>query len=618
MDRKSILVIACCIVLMFLWRPMIDKIRPPIPLPPRDTNAVAAAQSSATPQTGTSPATTAAPAGVISGGTVRTPISTNRVERLVVAANEDARYTFTSHGGGLKEIALLNYREVVTRQSKKLPITTDGAATLNSQAHLPVLAVVGDENVQGDGVFILSQTSAGILAEKTLTNGLRITKEFRLGTNYLIHATVRFENTSRAAVTLPQQDWVVGTATPMGWDDDGSQVGMMWFDGGKKHDTSGAYFDNKTLGCFPGTPRTEYRDGASNVVWTASHNQFFFLAAMPDAPAQQVTVHRYDLPRPEKGIHSDPAKPAPKAYETMMVYPGVTLAAGQAIERKFNIFAGPKEYRTLDRIGNSVMNKVDLVMGFDGFFGFFAKVLLLGMNALHEYLRLPYGWAIIGITVIIKLLFWPLTAISTRSSQKMAALAPQLTEIKEKYKDDQLKMQQKMSAMYRENGVNPVAGCIPVLIQLPVFFGLFAMLRSAIELRGASFLWAVDLSKTDTLFIIPGLGFLPFVGTTEGLPINLLPLLYISTAIWQTHTMPVTPGMDPTQQKLMRWMPLMFLAILYNFSSGLALYMTVNNLLTILQTKLMMKKPVDAPPGSKPVAAIQKHSALTPVSKKKK
>jgi YidC/Oxa1 family membrane protein insertase len=408
---------------------------------------------------------------------------------------------------------------------------------------------------------------------------------------------------------------VVGTATPMGWDDDGSKVGVMWFDGGKDHDVASAYFDNRTLGCFPGTPRTEYREGASNVVWTATHNQFFLLAAMPDAPAGQVVIHRFDLPRPAKGPHSDPKNPAPKAFETVVVYPPATIAPGQSLERRFNLFAGPKEYRTLDRISARLKNNIDLVMNFDGFFGFFAKILLLAMNGLHEFLRLPYGWAIIGITVIIKLLFWPLTAASTRMSQKMAELAPQTTVIREKHKDDPLKMQQKINELYKANGVNTVAGCVPVLIQLPVFFGLFAMLQSAIELRGASFFWAPDLSKADTLFVIPGLNFIPFLSIPEGLPFNLLPILYITTAIWQTHVMPMSPGMDPMQQKMMRWMPLMFLAFLYTFSSGLALYMTVNNLLTILQTKMMMK---NAPAAAAPVETTKTNPALTPPSKKKK
>ena len=136
---------------------------------------------------------------------------------------------------------------------------------------------------------------------------------------------------------------------------------------------------------------------------------------------------------------------------------------------------------------------------------------------------------------------------------------------------------------------------------MPVFIGFFTMIRSAIELRGAHFLWVADLSKPDTLFMIPGLDF----------PFNLLPLLMGAAMFWQAHLAPPSPGMDPAQQKMMRYMPLMFLVFLYNYSSGLALYWTVNNLLTILQTKLT--KSIQAP-----VAAPVPVSPLTPLSKRKK
>src|SRR5208283_3703641 len=134
-----------------------------------------------------------------------------------------------------------------------------------------------------------------------------------------------------------------------------------------------------------------------------------------------------------------------------------------------------------------------------------------------------------------------------------------------------------------------------------------------IELRGASFLWVKDLSKPDTLFMIPGLTFIPFISTPAGLPFNLLPLLMGGAMLWQSHLQPPSPGMDPAQAKIMRYMPLMFLVFLYNYSSGLALYWTVNNVLTIVQTKLTkMNQPPAAPTA--PAAA----SALTPASKKKK
>jgi len=182
--------------------------------------------------------------------------------------------------------------------------------------------------------------------------------------------------------------------------------------------------------------------------------------------------------------------------------------------------------------------------------------------------------------------FWPLTAKSTRSMKRMQALAPELKALQEKYKDDVQKLTQKQWEMYRKHKVSPMSGCLPMLIQMPVFIGFFTMIRSAIELRGAHFLWVTDLAKPDTLFMIPGLTFIPFISTPEGLPFNLLPLLMGGAMVWQSHLTPPSPGMDQSQAKIMRYMPLLFLAFLYNYSSGLTLYWTVNNLLTIAQTKL--------------------------------
>jgi YidC/Oxa1 family membrane protein insertase len=332
---------------------------------------------------------------------------------------------------------------------------------------------------------------------------------------------------------------------------------------------------------------------------------------MPQTVAQQVVSRAVPMPRPTEGVYSSPSKPLRKGFETTLTYPAVTLAAGQVQEQQVHLFIGPKEYRTLAAIAGRYGNDADRAMGF-GFFGFFSRGLLLAMNWIHNVLSIPYGWAIIVLTILLKVIFWPLTAASTRTSQKMAALAPQIQALKEKFKDDPMKLQQKQMELFRTNNVRPVAGCLPMLVQLPVFFGLFMMLRTAIELRGAKFFWAIDLSQADTIFTIPGLTFLPFSGP-EGFPINLMPLLYIATAIWQTHITPMSPTMDAAQQKLMRWMPLMFLVFLYNFSSGLALYMTVNNLLTILQTWLM-KRNQPVAPVAVPVAA----SVLTPTSKKKK
>ena len=597
MDRKTIAVFAVCIGFVVLWQAVLvpKYFMEKRPVTAVNTNAAPIAISGTASNATATASTAAGPATAFA----RADISTNAPEQLLVITNENARYIFTSRGGGLKEIELVKFPETIAR-SRKDSTNTHKVATLNTHAHLPVLGILGSEALVGDGVFTLTETAGVVRAEKTLPNGLRLVKEFALSTNYLVHAKVRFENTSSSSLALPVQEWVVGTATPMGGDDDGSAVGIMWYDGSKNHDTLTAYFDNKTLGCFPGTPKTEYRDDATNIVWTATHNQFFASIVMLDAPAAQIVSRAIQLPRPIEGKFSTTNSPARKGFETTVHYPATTLEAGKTLERKVNLFVGPKEYKTLASIASRYDNNADQAMGF-GFFGFFSKALLLVMNWLHSALSVSYGWAIIVITVLLKIIFWPLTAASTRASQKMAALAPQIAALKEKHKDDPAKFSAKQMEFYKENKINPVAGCLPMLVQLPVFFGFFTMLRTAIELRGASFLWAVDLSKSDTIFFV------------SGFPINPLPLLYIGTAIWQTHVTPMSPGMDPAQAKMMRWMPLMFLVILYNFSSGLALYMTVNNLLTILQTKMTKK-----PDASVATVAPATASALTPASKKKK
>jgi YidC/Oxa1 family membrane protein insertase len=156
-----------------------------------------------------------------------------------------------------------------------------------------------------------------------------------------------------------------------------------------------------------------------------------------------------------------------------------------------------------------------------------------------------------------------------------------------------------------------MSGCLPMLLQMPVFFGFFFMIRTAIELRGASFLWVADLSKPDTLYVIPGLNFIPFISTAEGLPLNLLPMFMGVTMLWQARLTPVSPGMDPAQAKMMKYLPAIFILFLYNYSAGLALYWTVQNLLSVVQTKLTK---IDASAGAIPVTA----TVLTPASKKKK
>ncbi len=597
MDRKSIIVLVVCFLLLFSWPVLVNKIYPPRKLPPVPTNAPAATliATSQPPALGTS-----APVATVVEPPRPRPwlANTNEPERLLEATNGAAHYTFSSYGGGLKLVELLNYPEsILSRRERRTH--TSRVASLNSSTPAPTLAVLDGPAIEGDGIYSLSRTTNGVIAEKTLTNGLRIVKRFEFSTNYLVLASVQLENRSDHPLALPAHEWFAGTATPMNVQDDGSAVGITWYNGAKSQEVGASYFSSSGFACIPRTPPAEYR--GTNVVWAAAHNQFFALVTMlPEDPAAQIVVRKIDLPRPSEEELAYRTVRQPVGYEAMLSYAPTNLAPRQVLERKAAIFAGPKEYRTLATISAVFNNNVDLIMGYSGFFGFFSKGLLLGMNALHKALSLPYGWAIIVITIIIKVVFWPLTQASTRSAKRMQALQPQIKALQEKYKDDPAKQQKKMMEFWKENKVNPMSGCLPTLIQMPVFIGFFYMIRSAIELRGASFLWVTDLSRPDTLFLIPGINF----------PFNLLPLIMGATMLWQARLTPPSPGMDPTQAKLMRYMPLMFMVFLYNFSAGLTLYWTVQNLLSILQTKLTRTSTQPAGAAQAPV--------LTPAPKKRK
>jgi YidC/Oxa1 family membrane protein insertase len=272
-------------------------------------------------------------------------------------------------------------------------------------------------------------------------------------------------------------------------------------------------------------------------------------------------------------VDSKPRYILTNGYQVSLAYPSISLTPGQSIETAFTFYAGPKEYKTLGKLGQEMGNNLDSIMDFTGPSGFFSKGVLIAMNGLHA-LGLDYGLCIIAITLIIKGLFWPLTASAARSQKRLQTLQPQLKAISDKYKDDPVKKNEKTMEFMKQNKVNPMGSCLPTLLQLPVFIGFYYMLRNAIELRGVHFLWAYDLSQPDTVAYI------------AGFPINPLPLIMGVTQLWQMHMTPPSPGMDPGQQKIMKFMPLIMMGIFYKMSAGLTVYWTVSNLLGILQMKI--------------------------------
>jgi len=570
MDRKSITILLVAFLLIISWFKLVEVLYPPAP--PRAVTATNTVATATNPSVAAGTNLPAAPLPAVAPGAVQWTAPAAE-EKLLELDTPEVRYTFTSHGGGLKVAELKRFPKIVGNRKVTEP---NRVVTLNTKAPVAAMTILGDSQVLGDGLFTLAKSGDGLRAEKLLPSGLRIVKQFTPGTNYLLQVSVWLENTKGEAIPLPPQEWVLGTATPINPLDKGPLMKLSWYDGEKSDSIGEPWFENATLGCFPGTRRTEHKvDG--KIRWAAAQNQFFTITAVPKQAATQLVTRHVALPPHDRADVPEGDTPVAKpfGFQSAFVYPGQTLFPGptNAVHREFTFFVGPKEYQTLARHAKQMGNNLDLIMDYGGFFGFFAKGLLVSMNGLHSF-GLNYAWCIIAITLIIKLLFWPLTAISTRSMKRMSELAPQMKLIQERYKDDPAKVQQKTMEFYRENKVNPMAGCLPMLVQFPVFIGFYTMLQSCIELRGQEFLWAHDLSQEDT------------VAYLFGFPINPLPIVMAVTMFYQARLTPPSPGMDPMQQKIMKYMPMMFVFILYRFSAALTLYWTVQNVLTIVQTKL--------------------------------
>ena len=255
------------------------------------------------------------------------------------------------------------------------------------------------------------------------------------------------------------------------------------------------------------------------------------------------------------------------------------IPAGGRQQYSYFVFMGPKSTQLLSKVGYDLKNAIDF-----GWFDIIAKPCLWLMNWLYGFIP-NYGIAIIILTLITKVILWPLGTKSYRSMNDMKRLQPLMAEIREKHKNDRPRMNQEIMLLYRTYKVNPVGGCLPMVFQIPVFFALYRMLYSAIELRHAPFFgWITDLSAPDRLF---NFGFsIPFMEPPYGIPV--LTIVMGATMFLQQKMSPA-PG-DPAQAKMMMFMPIVFTFIFINFSSGLVLYWLVNNIFSISQQFYISKK----------------------------
>jgi YidC/Oxa1 family membrane protein insertase len=312
----------------------------------------------------------------------------------------------------------------------------------------------------------------------------------------------------------------------------------------------------------------------SEAKWVCVNNQFFVNLIRPINSLGEILVEGESVKK--KDSNNTETQSGVGGNITFAL--GV-LAPGEVRNLELEVYSGPKDHKLLSELGSD-QNKV---MQF-GVFWWISEPLSYLLDLFSGILG-SYGLGIIVLTILMKLILWPLTAKATRSQKKMQALQEPMAALREKHKGSPQKLNQEMMKFYKEHKVNPFAGCWPIMIQIPIFLGMFWMLRSAAELYGQEFLWARDLSEQDQITEI------------FGFSANLLPILMVVTQWFQMRLTPMQlgPQMSEAQRinaKMMRFMPFMFLIFLYFFSSALVLYWTVQNLMTILQTLITKREPL--------------------------
>ena len=427
--------------------------------------------------------------------------------------------------------------------------------------------------------------------DKLIDQQLKVTKQFVFYNNsYTVDLNVTFENVSDSPDPVR-----IGGSNPIngyelqwgpGINADLNEYEKMTGKRGRRG-TEGAITYIGT-----GKPKRELKQEIVDitVLWAGLSSQYFSAIMIPDPELKST----YLLVNDEANKDKADVVTAPTETAVLRI-PQFSLASLEKQTHTFRLYVGPKDDTILKQVTppNAVETEIKLPKIID--FGFFAPVawaMLWVVKGLYHVFQ-NYGIAIILLTFLVKVISFPLTRKAHVSMKKMQQLQPQLTELREKYRDDPQKFNKASMRIYKENGVNPLSGCIPWIPQLPIFWALFALLGSAVEFRGAPFLlWINDLSAPDTLYKLPFSIpiILPAFGTIDA--IRFLPILNgVTTMLQQKFVggMSPTPASTGMQAKLMKFMPLIFVFIFYNWASGFVLYWLCNNIFTVGQQYIQTK-----------------------------
>ncbi len=505
----------------------------------------------------------------------------------VELSNDKLVYQFTNQGAGIATVQLKDFNLKLNEDAEKVVI--------NESSKYPIGAFSSGPKQFDQTVWSVSERTEDSVAFTTTTAAnLTITKTYTLASEgqapYEVNLDISIEN-NNAGTFQTGEAWYLylGAMAPLHKGEWAMQLGYFWKekDGGFEYKN----VDKFKKGFFSrGGDKPSIIEAISSPDWAGVNGQFFTTMLKLDeaTPPGTSSIWGARFPVQLEGVDPE-SKSKFNAIEAAFAMPNISMNPGNVETRRYRIFTGPKQYTLLKDFDD----ERELAMNYDQIpiFGFLfgwairplASVLTSALHWMHG-LGMMYGVAIILITIAIRILIWPVYAKSTRTMKRMSKLTPKMTELKEKYKDNPQKMNEETMKLYRNYGVNPLGGCLPMFIQLPVFLSFYRMLWSEVDLRHEGFLWVDDLSMPDTQFEIP----FPFFGFSS-IPINPLPILMAFTSFLQMALTPKTG--DKTQRMLFMLMPFIFLVICYNFAAGLSLYWTTQNIFSIFQTWLMNKLP---------------------------
>jgi len=451
---------------------------------------------------------------------------------------------FSSRGASLKSLTLKKYNEDISTSSMPVILGADADPNISNYStqatgfNLPVSTIFTSN---ADSLKLNGKESQQLTFNYVSNQGFTVRKIYTItGDSYGIKLETQVFNNSQAALVGNIQHIMTYPA--------------QYKKSDSRFESAGSYLVTKNSLEITKTSDVEKASKKfdSNVLWAGFADKFFICSIL----AENGSIASVDVKKNQAGF-----------LESITSSPQLTINPGQSAKIVNSIFVGPKDIDVLKSQGHSLDKSLDL-----GWFDFLAMPLLHILKFFNNYFN-NYGVAIIIITVIIKIIFIPLTHKSYKSMKDMQKIQPKMAELKERYKNDRDTMNRAVMELYREHKVNPLGGCLPMIVQIPVFFALYKALMYAIELRHAHFfMWINDLSGPDNLF-----------GQMLGLPFVLGPLpLIMGVSMYFQQKLTPTSG-DPLQQKVLLMLPVVFTVMFLSFPSGLVLYWLVNNVLTIAQ-----------------------------------